>query len=224
VMTLFVVLLPARRMVTTWAAKLPDEGRYRLGLAEARALDDVRDGELVSELSHRLRDAGFHDWAVEAAARGSGASQGSPSHWRALLATSTAYVDRLDAVPALAYARRALSACEAARALDDRVCPSEEEVRMELYAKHLDAGVASGIDPHKNPHGFRAAGEAALRTIRIQGDPKLAAPPPAPTLAPAGATPPGPVAPAAAPTTAAPAGPAPVGGPAPGVTPAPSPR
>jgi hypothetical protein len=189
VMTLFVVLLPARRMVTTWAAKLPDDGRYRLGLAEARALDDVKDGELVSELSHRLRDAGFHDWAVEAAARGSVASQGSPSHWRALLATSTAYVDRLDAVPALEYARRALKACEAARATDDRVCPSEEEIRMELYAKHLDAGVASGIDPHKDPHGFRAAGEAALRTIRIQGDPKPAAAPTKPTAAPGAASP-----------------------------------
>lgn len=39
---------------------------------------------------------------------------------------------------------------------------------MSLYQKHLDAGVQSGIDPHHNPKGFRAAGEAGLRTIRLK--------------------------------------------------------
>jgi len=44
---------------------------------------------------------------------------------------------------------------------------------MKLYQEHLDAGVASGIDPHKGPdavRAFRRAGERALRQIRLGGD------------------------------------------------------
>jgi hypothetical protein len=180
VMTLFIVLLPPRKMVAAWAASTTEPERFSLALAEARTMDDRMDGALISELSRRLGKAGFHDWAVEAAARGSTASAGSPSQWRALLATSTAYVDRLDAVPALDYARRALAACNVARGVDERVCPSWEEVRMDIYAKHLDAGIASGIDPHKDPTGFRRAGELGLRSIRLTGAPEQAPSTPAP--------------------------------------------
>jgi hypothetical protein len=49
---------------------------------------------------------------------------------------------------------------------------------MRLYQQHLDAGVKSGIDPHVDPAGFRRAGEAALRQIRI--GPSQPAPPSAP--------------------------------------------
>jgi len=38
---------------------------------------------------------------------------------------------------------------------------------MRLYQQHLDAGVKSGIDPKVDPQGFRRAGEAGLRHIRI---------------------------------------------------------
>ena len=66
-------------------------------------------------------------------------------------------------IPALDYANRALTAChESADA-----CPSWEEIRMKLYQQHLDAGVKSGIDPRRDPKGFRAAGEAGLRSIRL---------------------------------------------------------
>lgn len=183
VMVLFVLLLPPRTMTVAWAATGAEPGRYSLAISEARTIDDPKDGELISELARRLGKAGFGDWAVEAAARGSVEAEGAPSQWRAFLATSVAYVERLDAVPGLEYARKALAACAAARAVDERVCPSFEEVRMDLYARHLDAGVASGIDAHKDPTGFRRAGEAGLRTIHIGGaksEMPSAAPEPAP--------------------------------------------
>lgn len=214
VMVLFVLVLPARTMMAAWAASGTPAERYALALSEARAITDEKDGALISELSRRLGEAGFRDWAVESAARGSEASVGSPSRWRAYLATSVAYVERLDAVPALDYAKKALAACAAAReaASDERACPSWEEVRMDLYTRHLDAGVASGIDAKKRPADFRRAGEAALRTINIRPQPgsKLAppagaAPTAAPSPAPAGT----------AGTGAAPAAPTPTPTPAP---------
>lgn len=191
VMVLFILLLPPRTMVAAWAASNAKSGvtaadRYAVALSEARAISDGKDGELIAEASRRLLEVGLGDWAVEAAARGSAQSEGSPSQWRALLATSVAYVERLEVVPALDYAQRALAACATARSVDERVCPSWEEVRMDLYKKHLDAGVASGIDAKKDPAGFRRAGEASLRAIHIrdrQGQPATApntAPGPAP--------------------------------------------
>ena len=38
---------------------------------------------------------------------------------------------------------------------------------MTLYQEHLDAGVKSGVDPKRDPKGFRAAGENAVRSIRL---------------------------------------------------------
>jgi hypothetical protein len=67
-------------------------------------------------------------------------------------------------MPALDYANRALTECQARR----DGCPSWEEVRMKLYQQHLDAGVQFGIDPRRDPQGFRAAGEGALRSIRLR--------------------------------------------------------
>jgi hypothetical protein len=185
VMVLFILLLPSRTMLVAWAAAGTEPARYSLAIAEARSIDDRKDGELISELSRRLGEAGFGDWAVEAAARGSVHADGAPSQWRALMATSVAYVERLDAVLALDYARQALAACATARAVDERVCPSWEEVKMDLYARHLDAGVASGIDARKDPAGFRRAGEAALRTIHVgEAKSEVPAPVPAPVAVP----------------------------------------
>lgn len=207
VMVLFILLLPPRSMVAAWAAKGSEAERYGLALSEARAIDDAKDGELVAELSRRLHQAKLSDWAVEAAARGSVSAKGSPSEWRALLATSVAYVERLEAVPALDYARKALAACAAARAVDERVCPSWEEVRMDLYARHLDAGVASGIDAKKDPAGFRRAGESALRPIHIRD--RNNAPEPGSQPGPAPETAPAPAPAPTAPAPAAPTAPAP---------------
>ncbi|HLL24605.1 MAG TPA: hypothetical protein VK427_20880, partial [Kofleriaceae bacterium] len=156
--------------------------RFELALAEARMLVRPDDGTTVDELARRLGEAGFKDWAIEAALDGSERAKASPSRWRALLAASVAYVERIDVIPALDYANRALAACESARETGGQAaCPSWEEVRMRIYHQHLDAGVKSGIDPRLDPLGFRAAGESGIRQIRLKtGDKDRAPTPPAP--------------------------------------------
>ncbi|HET9623461.1 MAG TPA: hypothetical protein VFP84_18940 [Kofleriaceae bacterium] len=168
---LVAVVLPAREMYARAAIKPSQAGpaeQFAIALAEARTIAHPDDGAAVDDLSRRLGAVGFKDWAIETAVHGSERAKASPSAWRALLATSVAYVDRLDVVPALDFANRALSACEATGA----ACPSWEQVRMKLYQQHLDAGVRSGVDPHKGPaaiQAFRRAGESALRQIHLGG-------------------------------------------------------
>lgn len=165
------VILPPREMFARAATKVPAADQFALALAEARTIADPASGDATAELARRLGDAGYKDWAIEAALDGSSRAPESPTRWRALLAASVAYVDRLDVVPALDYANRSLGACEASRP----TCPTWEEIRMQIYQQHLDAGVKSGIDPRRNPAGFRKAGETGLRQIRLN-----AAPPPKP--------------------------------------------
>lgn len=160
---LVTVVLPAREMYAAAAHKGDEAGQFALALAEARTMAHPDDGKAIEDLSRRLGDLTFKDWAIEAAVRGAERTKSSPSSWRALLAASVAYVDKIEVIPALDYANRALAACHDAQAS----CPSWEEIRVRLYQQHLDAGVKSGIDPHQNPKGFRAAGEAGLRSIRL---------------------------------------------------------
>ena len=157
------LFLPPREMYASSAFKGEELDRFAIALAEARAVATT-DGGAVDDLARRLGDAGFKDWAVEAALDGSERTKDAPSRWRALLAVSVAYVDRLEVIPALDYANRALAACESARA----ACPSWEEIRMRIYHQHLDAGVKSGIDPKLDPKGFREAGESTIRQIRLK--------------------------------------------------------
>ena len=160
------IFLPAREMYASSSYKGDD---FAIALAEARTLATPDDGKAVDELSRRLGEAGWKDWAVEAAVDGAARAEKSPSRWRALLSASVAYVDRVDVVPALDYANRALVACEQARETGGQTaCPSWEEVRMRLYHQHLDAGVRSGINPRQDPKGFRAAGQAGLRPGRVK--------------------------------------------------------
>jgi hypothetical protein len=173
---LVMVVLPPREMYATNAHKGSEPARFALALAEARTLAQPTDGELTADLGRLLGEAGFKDWAIEATVRGAARAQGSPDAWKALLAASVAFVDRIEVVPALDYANQALAAC---RALHDG-CPSFEEVRMSLYQAHLDSGVKSGIDPRKDPRGFRAAGEGALRRIWLNTREREPAPPRAP--------------------------------------------
>jgi hypothetical protein len=51
---------------------------------------------------------------------------------------------------------------------------------MTLYEEHLEAGVKSGVDPKRDPKGFRAAGENAVRSIRLNTQERENAPSPAP--------------------------------------------
>lgn len=165
---LVALVLPAREMYAGPAFKGDDAHQFQIALAEARTIATPRDGLAVEDLGRRLGEAGQRDWTVEATVHASDRAKDSRTRWRALLAASVAYIDRLDVVPALDYANRALSACHSAQeAGDTAACPSWEEIRMTLYQKHLDAGVKSGIDPHHDPNGFRKAGESALLQIHL---------------------------------------------------------
>jgi hypothetical protein len=162
------VLLPAREMYASAVIKGDDAKQLEVALAEARTMANPGDGMAVEELGRLLDDAGQKDWAIEATVHASDRAKDSPTRWRALLAASVAYIERLDVVPGLDYANRALTACHSAQEAGDlAACPSWEEIRMTLYQKHLDAGVKSGIDPHHDPNGFRKAGESALLQIHL---------------------------------------------------------
>jgi hypothetical protein len=165
------IFLPPREMYASAAIKGDDAQQFAVALAEARTIAKPGDGQAVEDFARKLGEAGMKDWAIEIAQHASDQAKDSPTRWRALLATSVGYVDELDVVPALDYANRALAACESAREKGDALaCPSPDEVRMQLYQEHLDAGVKSGFDPKKGPAAaaaFRHAGEAALRQIRL---------------------------------------------------------
>ena len=180
---LVTIVLPPREMSASAAQKGTEAEQFALAVAEARTMAHPDDGAAIDDLSRRLGAAGFKDWAIEAALHGSERAKQSPTRWRALLAASVAFVDRLDVVPALDYANRALAACED----QQPACPSWEQIRMTLYQQHLDAGVKSGIDPRRGPaaaKAFRHAGESALRQIHLGGrdvDRGSTPPSPAPT-------------------------------------------
>ena len=169
------LFLPPREMYAQNAIK-GDE--FAVALAEARTMASPSDGAAVEDFTRKLGEAGLKDWAVESAVRMSDRAKDSPTRWRALIAASVAYIEKLEVVEALDYANRALAACELTReqeaarvAQGEKIavsgCPSWDEIRMRLYQSHLDAGVKSGIDPRVDPAGFRRAGEAALRQIHI---------------------------------------------------------
>jgi len=178
------VVLPGREMYTSSVFKGDDAAQFAVALAEARTLAEPSNGAYVADFARQLGEAGHVDWAIEVAVDGASRAASSPTEWRAQLAASIAYVDRLQVEPALDYANRALTAC---RAMRDG-CPTWEEVRMKLYQEHLHAGVSSGIDPRVDPKGFRAAGESALRSIRLKSSERerdaVPSRPSAPTPAP----------------------------------------
>lgn len=161
-----VLFLPPREVTVGPVDRLDPDTRLALSFAEARAVLRPDDGAVVAEVARRLGDARQLDWAAHEAMVGAERLRGSPTQWRALLAASIANTDLLEVKLALEYANRTLTACAEA---GDVACPSWEEVRVELYQRHLDAGVKSGIDPRKNPRAFREAGEAALRPVRAIG-------------------------------------------------------
>jgi hypothetical protein len=171
---LVMLVLPAREMFASATHQGDDAVRFALALSEARTMAYPTDGTHTADLARRLGDANEKDWAIEVAVDGANRAVGTPTEWRALLAASIAYVDKLDVIAALDHANRALTACHTMQG----GCPSWEEVRMSLYRQHLDAGVKSGIDPRHDPAGFRAAGEGAIRTIRLNTGDRERAPSP----------------------------------------------
>jgi hypothetical protein len=162
------VVLPAREMYASAVIKGDESQQFGLSLAEARTIARPGDGLAVEEFTRRLDEANQKDWAIDEAVAAAERAKDSPTRWRALLAASTAFVDRLDVTEGLSYADMALNACDAARDKGDAAaCPSWEQIRMQLYHDNLKAGVDSGIDPRRDPRGFRKAGESALRQIRL---------------------------------------------------------
>jgi hypothetical protein len=166
VLTVVVVnlVLPPRAQYTRPVVK-GDE--WRLALAEARTIAKPGDGAAVDELTHELDDAQQKDWAIDFSVLASERAKDSPTRWRALLAASTAFVDRFDVVPGLDYANRALNACSAVRDRDPDACPNPDQVRMELYQANLAAGVKSGYNPRTDRLKFMKAGESALLQIHL---------------------------------------------------------
>jgi hypothetical protein len=166
VLTVIVVLiiLPPRAQYTRPVVK---GNEWRLALAEARTIANPSDGAAVDELAHELDDAQQKDWAIDFSVLASERAKDSPSRWRALLAASTAFVDRFDVVPGLDYANRALNACSAVRDRDPSACPNPDQVRMELYQANLAAGVKSGYNPRTDRVKFMKAGESALLQIHL---------------------------------------------------------
>lgn len=158
------VILPPRAQYTSPVVK-GDE--WRLALAEARTIANPGDGAAVDELAHELDDAQQKDWAIDFSVLASERAKESPSRWRALLAASTAFVDRFDVVPGLDYANRALNACSAVRERDPSACANPDQVRMELYQANLAAGVKSGYNPRTERVKFMKAGESALLQIHL---------------------------------------------------------
>jgi hypothetical protein len=175
------IFLPSREMYASNAIKGDAPKQFAVGLAEARTMARPADGLAVEEFARKLGDADLKDWAIEASVKASERAKDSPTRWRALIAASVAYIEKLQVIEALDYANRALAACETAREKGDATaCPTWEEVRMRLYQQHLSAGVESKIDPRLDPAGFRRAGESALRHIYIGGPKNQPAQTPAP--------------------------------------------
>lgn len=155
------------------------EVRWRVVMAQARRTLPSSADQTV-QLVGALTSASYGDWAVDEAHRGVTAAQAqSRNAWREAFAVSEAYADRLEPLPALAWAQRAQLLCAAAAGgsgepadqaeaglMQAGICPASWGPRLAEYIKAFEAGVASGIDPRRNPNGFRAAGEAALRVIR----------------------------------------------------------
>jgi hypothetical protein len=181
-MVVGVVVLPAREMNADAAMKGSIDDRLALALAEAKTIAHPDDPRAVEDLAHRLGELALKDWAIEAAVDGANRTKTSPIYWRAALAASVAYIERLDPKPALVWATKAWTACEKA---GDAVCPAWEKTRMEIYKDHLTAGVDAGVDPRRDPAGFRRAGEGKIRASRIGGGhDKEQSPAPAPTPPP----------------------------------------
>jgi hypothetical protein len=157
------ILLPPRPMEASDAIKGTDAERFAIAYAEAQAIANPTSGTRTGELAEAVGRAGYKDWAIETAVEGAERAKGSPDRWRVLAAASVAFVDRIDVHPALEYVDRALAACKA----HPDACPSWEQIRMGFYRQHLASGIESGIDPRKNPVGFRNAGERGLRPVRL---------------------------------------------------------
>jgi hypothetical protein len=124
----------------------------------ARRPSDGRAAARLADALERLRQS---DWGVSAAA--SASQKSGPETWRAQLAVSSAYGQRLEVGPAALWAKRALQSCNAQGA----ECADFERMRVEMYVTALEAGLASGIDPRREPQRFEDAVRRAAPLLRV---------------------------------------------------------
>lgn len=169
IVALVAIFLPARPLEGVSAAKGDDDARFALAAAEARVHANPADGAAAEELSRRLIDAGETDFAVEAPAAAVVAMKDAPLRWRGQIAVARGYAELRDVKEAYEWAQRALNGCHD---VGEPACPSFEEVRLDLYVSHLEAGIASGIDPKVDPEGFSKAGQNALHIVHLTQNPQ----------------------------------------------------
>ncbi len=137
------------------------------GELQATLYKDPGNGEAAEEYAAIMSDLGRHDMALRIA--GAASEVESPTRWRSLGAVSSAYADRVDIPNALAWAEKAMTACEG---IGTPACPAHEEVRLRLYVEQLRLGVEaikSGADPKYDPNGFRRELSGAHPTTRVRG-------------------------------------------------------
>ena len=103
------ILLPGREHYTSSLFKGDDAAQFQIALAEARTIANPQDGAALADFTRQLGDAGYKDWSIETAVAGARRAKGSPTEWRAQLAASVAYVDKLEVQAALDYAQDALT-------------------------------------------------------------------------------------------------------------------
>jgi tetratricopeptide (TPR) repeat protein len=156
------ILLPRRPLYAVDAYKLEAEDRADLASAEAAVMAHPDDGIAVSKLTTALMRAGQLDWAVEASRDGALVAT-AETRWRALLAESEAYAQRGKIEEALDAAQRAL---DDGKQPTSR-CPDYELLKLELWVRYLEAGLKSGIDPIRDPVGFRQAADSAMNWVDI---------------------------------------------------------
>ena len=162
VVVLVAIFLPKRPLYALDAYTLDAADRADLSAAEATAMLHPDDGVATAELSRRLMRAGQLDWGIEAAREGA-ARATEPTRWKALFASSEALATRGKIEDALAVANDATEACKAAAS----ACPDWEMLKLDLWTRYLDAGLRSGIDPLKDPAGFREAADKGQNWVDI---------------------------------------------------------
>jgi hypothetical protein len=159
------IFLPKRPQFATSAYKLDVDERADLAATEASAYARPDDGEAAARLSRRMVSAGMIDWGIEAGRAGA-AKATKATRWDALLAASEALATRGKIEEAVALAKEARDACLPGPVT---TCPEWQPVKLDLWVGYLEAGLASGIDPLRDPAGFRQAADGAMNWVDIEG-------------------------------------------------------
>ena len=164
VVVLVLVLLPPRAWPVDRVYDGDPVARAReFGALMADLKRSPSSGVVAERLAERLAAAGQTDWGLRTAAVAAMREGRIPDRWRAQLAASGIAAQRFEVAAAHDWARAALASCDSRGS----TCGPQERLRVETYANALGAGVASGIDPRKDPKKFGEAVKRAVPTIRI---------------------------------------------------------